>query len=247
MAQNEPQRKKTPPGPSPNSPSLLFEYQCRSGKFIRLVNRIESKKNLFGSENRTESNKNFFCPNWNALLPALWITVYRTASNYEVLFHKSFKYFGSGCYRKTLTRAALVHAVHSSHSLHTVECRLEAAVAVSCCSPWLQSSFILLSVSEPARISCGYTEWELSNKTVGSALDWATGALPNEHRMHCPQHTRIPVSQLTSSACTGRCWMSHGTRNSGQHPAAERETNWAYPTGVCDWLSTCHVTLAYLL
>ena len=43
MAQNEPQRNETPPGPSPNSPSLLFEYQCRSGKFIRLANRIESK------------------------------------------------------------------------------------------------------------------------------------------------------------------------------------------------------------
>ena len=53
MAQNVPQRKETPPGPSPNSPSLLFEYQCRSGKYIRLANRIESK---------------LFCPNWNALL-----------------------------------------------------------------------------------------------------------------------------------------------------------------------------------
>jgi len=42
MAQNEPQRKETPPGPSPNSPSLLFEYQCRSGKFISLANRIET-------------------------------------------------------------------------------------------------------------------------------------------------------------------------------------------------------------
>jgi len=43
MVQNEPQRKETPPGPSPNSPSLLFEYQCTSGKFFRLANRIESK------------------------------------------------------------------------------------------------------------------------------------------------------------------------------------------------------------
>jgi len=43
MAQNEPQRKDTPLDPSPNSPSLLFEYQRRSGKFIRLANRIESK------------------------------------------------------------------------------------------------------------------------------------------------------------------------------------------------------------
>jgi len=51
MAQN----KETPPGPSPNSPSLLFEYQCRSGKFIRLANRIESKKNRLGNENRIES------------------------------------------------------------------------------------------------------------------------------------------------------------------------------------------------
>jgi len=60
MAQNEPQRVKTPPGTSPNSPSLLFEYQCRSGKFIRLANRVQSKKNQFGSENRIESNRNFF-------------------------------------------------------------------------------------------------------------------------------------------------------------------------------------------
>jgi len=43
MAHNEPQRKETPPGPSPNSTSVLFEYQCRSGKVIRLANRIESK------------------------------------------------------------------------------------------------------------------------------------------------------------------------------------------------------------
>ena len=43
MTQNEPQRQETPPGPSPNSPSLLFEYQCRSGNFIRLANGIESK------------------------------------------------------------------------------------------------------------------------------------------------------------------------------------------------------------
>jgi len=55
MAQNEPQRKETPPGPSPNSPSLLFEYQCRSGKFITLANRIRSKKNRYGSENRIET------------------------------------------------------------------------------------------------------------------------------------------------------------------------------------------------
>ena len=56
MAQNEPQRKETPPGPSPNSPSLLFEYQCTSGKFIRLANRIESKKSIRqGESNRIET------------------------------------------------------------------------------------------------------------------------------------------------------------------------------------------------
>jgi len=36
------------------TPNLLFEYQCTSGKFITLPNRIESKL--------------FFSPNWNALL-----------------------------------------------------------------------------------------------------------------------------------------------------------------------------------
>ena len=66
MAQNEPQRQETPPGPSPNSPSLLFEYQCRSGNFIRLANRIESKKSIRQREsNRIESK--LFCPNWNDL------------------------------------------------------------------------------------------------------------------------------------------------------------------------------------
>ena len=43
------------------TPNLLFEYQCTSGKFIRLPNRIESnRKNRFGSENLNESNRNFF-------------------------------------------------------------------------------------------------------------------------------------------------------------------------------------------
>jgi len=55
MAQNEPQRKETPLGPSPNSPSLLFEYQCTSGKFIRLANRIKK----IDSVARIESNRNF--------------------------------------------------------------------------------------------------------------------------------------------------------------------------------------------
>jgi len=70
MAQNEPQRVETPPGTSPNSPSLLFAYQCRSGKFIRLANRVQSKK--IDSVARIESNRieTFFCPNWNALCAA---------------------------------------------------------------------------------------------------------------------------------------------------------------------------------
>jgi len=47
------------------TPNILFEYQCTSGKFIRLPNRIESKK--IDSVARIESNRNIFCPNWNAL------------------------------------------------------------------------------------------------------------------------------------------------------------------------------------
>ena len=42
---------------------LILTYylnMCTSGKFIRLPNRIESKKNRFGSENRIEANRNFF-------------------------------------------------------------------------------------------------------------------------------------------------------------------------------------------
>jgi len=45
------------------TPNLLFEYQCTSGKFIRL--QIEN--NRFGNKNLIESNRNFFCPNWNGL------------------------------------------------------------------------------------------------------------------------------------------------------------------------------------
>ena len=42
------------------TPNLLFEYQCTSGKFIRLPNRIKSKK--IDSVARIESNRNFFLP-----------------------------------------------------------------------------------------------------------------------------------------------------------------------------------------
>jgi len=50
------------------TPNLLFEYQCTSGKFIRLPNRIESK---------------LFCPNWNALpLVSVAIVQSRTSTVY---------------------------------------------------------------------------------------------------------------------------------------------------------------------
>jgi len=42
--------------------------------------RIKSnRKNRFGSENRIESNGNFFCPNWNALVSVKRLAV-KTAS-----------------------------------------------------------------------------------------------------------------------------------------------------------------------
>jgi len=48
------------------TPNLIFEYQCTSGKFIRLPNRIEK----IDSVAKIESNRieTFFCPNWNALV-----------------------------------------------------------------------------------------------------------------------------------------------------------------------------------
>jgi len=67
MAQNEPQRKETTPGPSPNLPSLLFEYQCTSGQIYQIgeSNRIEK----IDSVARIESNRiEIFCPNWNVLI-----------------------------------------------------------------------------------------------------------------------------------------------------------------------------------
>ena len=50
------------------TPNLLFEYQCTSGKFIRLPNRIEKIDSVV----RIESNWHFFCPNWNALPLTFW-------------------------------------------------------------------------------------------------------------------------------------------------------------------------------
>ena len=54
------------------TPNLLLEYQCTSGKFIRLPNRIEK----IYSAVKIESNRNFFCPNWNALLHNRWLRIY---------------------------------------------------------------------------------------------------------------------------------------------------------------------------
>jgi len=45
------------------TPNLIFEYQCTSGKFIRLPNRIEKIDSVAKIESK------LFCPNWNALLP----------------------------------------------------------------------------------------------------------------------------------------------------------------------------------
>jgi len=56
MAQNEPQRKETPPGPSPNSPSVNISVQAANVSNWR----IESKK--IDSVARIESK--LFCLNW---------------------------------------------------------------------------------------------------------------------------------------------------------------------------------------
>jgi len=44
MAQNELQRKETPLGPSPNSPSLLFEYKCKKLNSLNMV--LEAKSHV---------------------------------------------------------------------------------------------------------------------------------------------------------------------------------------------------------
>ena len=59
------------------TPNLLFEYQCTSGKFIRLRNRME--KNRFVSENRVESNRNFFARIGMLYQPVVWL--HNKASN----------------------------------------------------------------------------------------------------------------------------------------------------------------------
>jgi len=44
------------------TPNILFEYQCTSGKFIKLPNRIDKIDSLVKIESK------LFCPNWNALI-----------------------------------------------------------------------------------------------------------------------------------------------------------------------------------
>jgi len=99
----------TPPGPSPISPSLLFEYQCRSGKFIRLANRIESKKSIRQREsNRIESK--LFCPNWNALqytAKTRWLDVYISQKfKPGVSVHRKKTSWFPGAREPTITAAA---------------------------------------------------------------------------------------------------------------------------------------------
>jgi len=66
----------TPPGPSPNSPSLLFEYIVYEKRQIYQIGE-SNRKNRFGGENRIET---VFCPNWNALLDSVAIiSTYRYA------------------------------------------------------------------------------------------------------------------------------------------------------------------------
>ena len=87
------------------TPNLLFEHQCTSGKFIRLPNRIE--KNRFGSENRIESNRNFFCPNWNALVKiASRIISYRISEYHFKFITHSYSYLSSfGSLRRSNARS----------------------------------------------------------------------------------------------------------------------------------------------
>ena len=87
MAQNEPQRKETPPGPSPNSPSLLFEYQCRSGKVIRLA---KSNRKKIDSAARIESNRlETFLPELECSSPQLCISMLVAERRAEKNFNSS--------------------------------------------------------------------------------------------------------------------------------------------------------------
>ena len=63
--------------------NLLFEYQCTSGKFIRLPNRIDKNDSVA----RIESNRieTFFCPNWNALLTT-WLIKDKESTRDECTF-----------------------------------------------------------------------------------------------------------------------------------------------------------------
>jgi len=55
--------------------------------------RIESnRENRFGSENRIESNRNFFCPNWNALVATLPCETL-CQQNKPYIYHSTTAYF----------------------------------------------------------------------------------------------------------------------------------------------------------
>jgi len=85
MAQNEPQRNETPPGPSPNHRDQTHRhyYLNISVEAANLSDwRIESnRKNRFGSENRIESNRNFF-----ARIGMLYRRDHYDTIRYEMLF-----------------------------------------------------------------------------------------------------------------------------------------------------------------
>jgi len=51
------------------TPNLLFQYQCTSGKFIRLPNRIESNRNFFLPELECSSS-------WQATTVVSWGPIY---------------------------------------------------------------------------------------------------------------------------------------------------------------------------
>ena len=100
------------------TPNLLFEYQCTSGKFIRLLNRIE--KNRFGSENRIESYRNFFCPNWNALVIA------RPRSDFRIQKKRRFQY--TAMHVSVFVSCRDMAHVHKQWITDTVRTACEAAV-----------------------------------------------------------------------------------------------------------------------
>jgi len=83
------------------TPNLLFEYQCTSGKFIRLPNRIESK---------------LFCPNWNALA--------RDAGDIDGLLHHRRSAAGAPQQRRAIQTQACFSYISLFYD--TIHCKLAA-------------------------------------------------------------------------------------------------------------------------